>query len=571
MNSLLPIVFLFFTGFSQALWAQADSALKLLLQTEIRKNHQVLLAADSLSPYFIAYRINDTLSLQYSVNKGAVIQDKQSESRALNVEVRVGDHHFDNTHPMRDNLDFNFLTGYQNVPLPLEGDGAVVRRNLRIATDYGYRAARDQFSKIKANFDVRPSSGRDGLDFASQAPSLDWRPESPPAIQRDGLDSLYERLRSASKKFQGQKHLYASQIDFNYTKVRKRLVNTEGTAVAQDEHIGNIGIYVETKAEDGMIVWLSRQFFFRDNPVNLPVDSLEQLLEGLVRRLDTLRTAPVLDTYAGPVILENVAAAVFLHEVFGHRVEGHRQKAVDEGQTFVSKIGEAITNPGVSVEDNPGIQHLHGEPLNGHYLYDDEGVTGQRVQLIEKGVFRNFLLGRSVLSDSGQSNGHGRGSLGLLPVARMGNTILTADKTVPRPALRDSLIALLRRTGKPYGLLVHDISGGFTYTGRDLPQSFRVEPLYLTQIFADGKPDRVVRGADLVGTPLVSLGQIRLAGDDPAVFNGYCGAESGWIPVSSISPSLLLGSMEFETRSKDQNKPPYLPPPALRRQGGRQP
>ncbi len=548
--------------------AQSDSALKTLLQSELRANAAALSKADSMAPYFIAYRVNDTLALQYSVNKGAVIQDKESASRSLNVEVRVGSHQFDNTHPLRENLDFNFWSGYQDVPLPLQGDGMVTERTLRIATDYAFRAARDQFGKIQANHAVRPSSGKDGLDFAPQPPTVDWRPQAPVTLRRADLDSLYERLRLASRGFLNQPRLFASQIDFSFRQVRKRLVNTEGSAVAQDERIGNIGLYVETKADDGMILWLSRQIFFHDNPSRLPADSLENLLSSLLLRLDTLRSAPVLDTYAGPVILENVAAAVFIHEVFGHRVEGHRQKAVDEGQTFVSKIGESITHPAISVEDNPTLVTMHGQPLNGHYAYDDEGVTGRRVVLIDKGIFRNFLLGRSVLSDSGQSNGHGRASLGLLPVARMGNTILTAEKTVPRAALRDSLIALLRKTGKPYGLLVHDISGGFTYTGRDLPQSFRVEPLYLTQIFADGKPDRVVRGSDLVGTPLVSLRQIRLAGDDPAVFNGYCGAESGWVPVSAISPSLLLNSMEFETRSKDQNKPPYLPPPALRRHEG---
>jgi hypothetical protein len=181
------------------------------------------------------------------------------------------------------------------------------------------------------------------------------------------------------------------------------------------------------------------------------------------------------------------------------------------------------------------------------------------------GVFKDFLFSRSVISPHGASNGHGRGVLGLPPTARMGNTILTASRTVPAAGLRDSLRALLRKSGKPYGLLLHDISGGFTYTGRDLPQSFRVEPLYVSQIFADGRPDRVVRGVDAVGTPLVSLRQIALAGDDPAVFNGYCGAESGWIPVSAVAPSLLLESMEFESRAKDQNKPPILAPPEVRK------
>jgi TldD protein len=252
---------------------------------------------------------------------------------------------------------------------------------------------------------------------------------------------------------------------------------------------------------------------------------------------------------------------VFIHEVFGHRVEGHRQKAVDEGQTFVAKIGQAITSPVVSITDDPAMAAFGKTALNGFYRFDDEGVPGRRALLIENGVFKGFLLGRSVLSPTGVSNGHGRANLGLPVVARMGNTILTAKQEITFAALRDSLRSLLRQQGKPFGLILHDISGGFTYTTRDVPQTFRVEPLYVSRVFADGRPDDVVRGVDAVGTPLVSLGQIIAVGDDPAVFNGICGAESGWIPVAAVSPSLLLRSMEFESRAKDQNLPPLLAPP----------
>jgi predicted Zn-dependent protease len=270
-----------------------------------------------------------------------------------------------------------------------------------------------------------------------------------------------------------------------------------------------------------------------------------------------------METYSGPAILMNTAAGVFLHEVFGHRVEGHRQKAVEEGQTFVSKVGEAITAPFLTVSDDPTVPDFNGTPLNGFYRHDDEGVPSRPTILIRNGIFRDFLFSRSVLSRTGKSNGHGRAMLGMDVVARMGNTMATVTRGIPFPALRDSLRALLRSEGKPFGLLLHDISGGFTYTTRDVPQSFRVEPLYVHRVFADGRPDQVVRGVDAVGTPLTSLGQIVAAGNDPAVFNGHCGAESGWIPVSAVSPSLLLASMEFESRAKDQNLPPILPPPGV--------
>ncbi|MDB5105850.1 MAG: Peptidase modulator of gyrase [Fibrobacteres bacterium] len=528
------------------------------------KYQATLKKADSVTPYFLAYRVNDTVYHSFMANKGGVIEDKSGVSRYLGVEARVGSGKFDNTHPMRDNLDFTAWDGYQNVRLPYEPEGKPAEQALKVATDFAFRAAKDQFIKIKANVDVRPAEDDTGLDFASAKPV---RHVDPPLVMppgREAVDTLYARIRRASRLFNNRPFLYSSQIEFNYRKVRKLLVTSEGTSLAHTETLGNIGIYVETKAKDGMILWLTKDFFFKEIPLDFPYDSVAQATELLLRRLDTLRTAPVMETFVGPVILENIAAAVFTHEVFGHRVEGHRQKAVDEGQTFVTKVNQSLAASFISIMDDPTREFAGGIPLNGFYRYDDEGVPARPTPLMVNGVFKDFLLSRSVISPKGASNGHGRGMLGLAPTARMGNTILEASHTVPAASLRDSLRAILKRTGKPYGLLLHDISGGFTYTGRDLPQSFRVEPLYVSQIFADGRPDRVVRGVDAVGTPLVSLRQVAAAGDDPAVFNGFCGAESGWIPVSAIAPSLLLESMEFESRAKDQNLPPILPPPEVR-------
>ncbi len=534
------------------------------LQGEARQNFSELKKQDSLPPYYLAYRVHDSESFAFSANKGGVIQNRRQGSRTLSVETRIGNSTFDNTHPIRESLDFAQWTGYQNVPWPQEENAAYWRKSLRIATDYAYRAARDQYSKIKANVGVRPAAGDSGLDFSNWVPNRFALFEKTRLPAQGALDSLYARILRASSLFSTDPHLYGSQIDFTYGTVLKRFVSTEGASIADYQTLGSISIYVETKALDGMILWLVRDFHFRATPVDFPEDTLQAAVKLLMARLDTLRRAPVMETYSGPVILENVAAGVFVHEVFGHRVEGHRQKAVDEGQTFVSKVGQTLANPSITIVDDPSAEVFGKKTLNGFYRFDDEGIPGQRTVLLEKGKFRDFLFGRSVLSPKGVSNGHGRANLGLPVVARMGNTILSSQQGMPFAALRDSLKSLLRQQGKPFGLILHDISGGFTYTTRDLPQTFRVEPLYISQVFADGRPDQVVRGVDAVGTPLNSLGQIMAAGDDPAIFNGHCGAESGWIPVAAVSPSLLLRSMEFESRAKDQNLPPLLVPPLRR-------
>lgn len=123
------------------------------------------------------------------------------------------------------------------------------------------------------------------------------------------------------------------------------------------------------------------------------------------------------------------------------------------------------------------------------------------------------------------------------------------------------LIEEIRRQGKPHGLIFDDIAGGFTMTQGFMPQSFKLLPLRVWRVYPDGRPDEVLRGVDIVGTPLASLEQILCAGDDDDVFNGTCGAESGWVPVSACSPSLLVATIEVERQQKGQDKPPLLPAP----------
>jgi predicted Zn-dependent protease len=298
------------------------------------------------------------------------------------------------------------------------------------------------------------------------------------------------------------------------------------------------------------------------DPAELPDEArLTAMVKALAESLTELRQAPVAQPYAGPAILRSKAAAVFFHEIFGHRIEGHRQKDEEEGRTFAKKVGERITSELISVVDDPTMERLGGTALNGFYRFDDEGVPAQRVSLIENGVLAGFLMGRSPVRNFPKSNGHGRCSPGNDPCARQGNLIVQAKEQIPYAELRGKLIAELTQQGKPYGLVFDEIAGGFTMTSTYLPQSFKLLPLRVYRVYADGRPDELLRGVDIVGTPLATIERIVAAADDVDTFNGTCGAESGWVPVSASSPSLLVGTIEVERQEKANDRPPLLPAP----------
>jgi predicted Zn-dependent protease len=273
------------------------------------------------------------------------------------------------------------------------------------------------------------------------------------------------------------------------------------------------------------------------------------------------------DPYSGPAILSGRAAGVFFHEIFGHRVEGHRQKDVEDAQTFAKRIDQQILPPFLSVVFDPTESRLRNTELMGHYLYDDEGVRARRVPVVERGVLKTFLLDRAPLSAFPKSNGHGRAEPGYLPVSRQSNLLVESSKTVSSDILIDMLKAEAKRQGKPFGLLFENIEGGFTTTGRTGANAFNVLPHVVYRIYTDGRPRELVRGVDLIGTPLAAFAKIVATDNNVEIFNGMCGAESGDVPVSAASPSLLVSEVEVQKKAQSQEALPILPAPQLLKKG----
>jgi TldD protein len=343
-------------------------------------------------------------------------------------------------------------------------------------------------------------------------------------------------------------------------------VTSEGTELAMPNTTVRLVMEAQTRADDGMDL-LRVETFQSSSAGGLPPEKeLMGKIERMAVDLKALRKAPVAEPYDGPALLSGRAAAVFFHEVLGHRLEGHRQRDEEEGQTFTKKVGQQVLPSFLSVVDDPTTKEINGIKLAGTYSYDNEGVPAQHVDVIENGVLKNFLMSRMPIKDFEQSNGHGRNQPGLMPTGRQGNLIVTSSQTVPESELRQKLIDEVKKERKPYGLYFDDIQGGFTLTTRSLPQAFQVLPVIVYKVYPDGRPDELVRGVDIVGTPLAALTRIVTTGDKEHVFNGVCGAESGSVPVSAVAPAMLFSEMEVQKRAHGHDRPPILPAPGIENQ-----
>ena len=516
-------------------------------------------------PYFISYELSEVQDLRADASMGALQSSKASRSRYLDVDVRIGDYEFDNTHQIRGGQPGASSPSFvEPAAVPIDDDLDALKRVVWLRTDRAYRAAVERWIQVKANRAVKVEEENASSDFSHEQ---DQKSESPIAGISARPEEWESKVRQYSSYFREYPEMQEGSVSFSADALNKYLVNSEGAAIQSGASGAHLMIYGAAKAEDGMDLYRLESFHSHSIAGMPGGDMVRKAVDRIVRDLKALRAAPVIEPYTGPAILSGRAAGVFFHEIFGHRIEGQRQKNENEGQTFGKQIGKPVLPDFISVIDDPTSERVDGIDLNGYYLFDDEGVAARPVTIVENGILKNFLLSRLPVSGFQQSNGHGRKSPGFRAVARQGNLIVKASRSVPNIRLREMLIEEVKKQGKSFGLLFDDISGGFTTTARSSPQAFQVTPIMVYRIYADGRPDELVRGVDLIGTPLTSFSKIVAAGDTPEVFNGYCGAESGSIPVSAVSPAILTTQIEVQKKPKSSDRVPILPPPPAFREG----
>jgi len=559
--SVFLVAGLAFAGVSRLAAAPHDSQTKTsplfeAMKLELDRSMKTLGAQDPPA-YFISYTITDTQRTTVSGSNGALLNSDETRNRWLEVAVRTGSYDLDNTHKVDGRQPPD---GGPGSNAPLDDDPEVLRRAIWLETDKQYRAAAEALIKIKAGKEVKVQTeeGR-APDFSREKPQVSSSPWVSYTLDRKPWE---QKVREYTSYFRQSAAVINSIVTFTAQAQNAVQLNSEGSQLQFGQIRYRLELFIQGKAGDGMDIdryynfdWVNAGEAPDDKAVYAAAAQLRKEMEGLV-------VSPLNDPTVGPALLTGRAAAVFFHEVFGHRAEGHRQKDVNEGQTFAKKVDEPILPEFLSVVDDPTMKKLGKQDLLGYFQFDDESVAGQRVVLVDHGVLKSFEMSRSPLVGFPHSNGHGRRQLGAEPVSRQGNLIVESNKTLTNTELRAKLVELVKQQGKPYGLLIDDIAGGFTFTGRGQPQAFQVEPLVVYKVFADGRPDELVRGVDIVGTPLAALTKIVATGDTPEVFNGYCGAESGFVPVSAAAPAILTSELEVQKKQTSTDRPPILPPPA---------
>ena len=525
-----------------------------ILSAELQRNFTVLKEKADPPPYFMSYTVTESETQVLSASLGAIVTENKHHLRSLDITVRVGSPKLDNYRVMKGER-VRFTAGSL---MPLDDVASSIDRRLWLDTDRTYRLAARRLIEIKSNQEVQVQQGEDSDDFSIEPPTVSQEP--PPPLEPLAAEWA-TRLRKWSSDLSNIPGILNSGIAIELERETKYMVSTEGTKLLHGRTFANISITARGKASDGMDVSAMEDFQGAVLGRMPKPDVIEASVKHVGDDISGLLKAPVVEPYVGPAILSGRAAGVFFHEIFGHRVEGHRQKDEAEGQTFTKAIGTPVLPGFLSVVFDPTRKTIDSTDLNGYYTYDDEGVKARPVTVVEDGILKTFLMSRSPIPGIEHSNGHGRRQAGREVVSRQSNLIVESKKKVSDQALREMLIAEIKRQNKPYGLYFDQVTGGYTTTQRRGLQAFTVIPLIVYRVYPDGRPDELVRGVDIVGTPLASFAKILATSDKLSVFNGYCGAESGQVPVSAVSPALLVSEIEIQKKDHSVDRPPLLERP----------
>ena len=366
------------------------SPLIVALGDELKRGMSELGRKADPAPYFMSYEVFDRDETIVSASYGALVQSTNRRTRSLDTDVRVGSYALDSTHPLRsDSFDFDFDLGDgAAVALPLGDDTAALRAVAWLDTDRKYHAAAEAFVKVRTQRSLKTAEEDQSDDFSSERAATYHGARASLSVDRAEWE---RRMRELSARFRGHPDLLDSQVTLQAASVNRAIVSSEGASIETGRNYVRVFLQATARADDGMDLERFESFEAESFDRLAGQDEMVKAANTMTADLEALRRAPLADPYIGPAILEGRAAGVFFHEIFGHRIEGHRQKNEDEGQTFARKVGQPIMPTFISVYDDPTLQRLNGTDLNGFYRFDDEGVPAMRAPLVDHGISEGLL------------------------------------------------------------------------------------------------------------------------------------------------------------------------------------
>jgi predicted Zn-dependent protease len=510
-------------------------------------------------PYYCSFLLRDIHWFNTWASSGSECLSQRDRTRHVYCDLRVGSYDYDQVVDggLRELDDELESLSYCSVPID-DKDYDGLRITVWKLLESKFREALTDFNQKEAGRIATrdPNQGLRSFTRTKRASFKHYgRTES---VDHAAWSKFCKRI---SMWISQLPRLSGSWVEFDASQETRIFVSTEGTITVQNAQVFCLSANLHRLTREGSR--LEQEVVLNCGSLaELPdLRTFKKLILEKYEQLQRVAQAKKIHAFSGPVLLYPGPAGLLFHEAVGHRLEGSRLLSSGEGQTFKEQEGKQIFSLPITVRDNPLIKEFNGAKCIGSYSYDDEGVKAQDTVLIEDGVLKGFLSTRAALKRGRHnSNGHARTKHHQRPISRMAVTIIEAKNGEPLDKLKVKLIQEIKRQKKPFGMIVYETSGGETDTTNYDFQAFSGDIAYATLVYPNGR-EVCVRGVNFVGTPLQSLSNIVAVGDSPELDNGFCGAESGLLPISTISPAVLVRNLELQGKDEELVTPTILKRP----------
>ena len=510
-------------------------------------------------PYFIALTTRERTKLNISASFGSIKQSSISSSRGLKADLRLGSADFDNTH---------FLGGTFlpiNGRLTLGDNYDALRNNMWLICDAAYKRALDTISKKKA--------------YKERKLIKEEIPDLSPATVQTNISEINEIdiniikwekiVRDLSAVFRNFPAIQKSAVSLSGSHSYYYFVDSEGRKILKPVHNFSLVMSASSQAEDGIKLGDKRRII-RNSSTEFPsYAELEKQATAFAENMSDLVKAEAWEgIYLGPVLLEGQAAAEFFNQLLARNISSPRafwseydsSKQAYQPGAITERLGLRVLSPIFNVIDDPSVKTFQNIPLIGQFDIDDEGISAEKVDLIDKGILKNLLMSRSPTKKRTKSNGHGRSDWRRNCDGRIGNLFINPTQTATPEQMQKEFLAKAKEYGQDYGIIIRRIS-------RHAGSEKLGKPILAYKVDLKTGDEKLVRHVRFNDVTLRSLRDIIMAGDQQHVYNIFQSGPATWsygkIPVSIIYPSVLVSEMELERSEKKPDSLPYIPHPSF--------
>ena len=577
--------------------SQKSDIIKKAMKDELFRNIENLKLDNLKSPFFISYSLCDASAYYINSTQGSIIKESCKPFRKEDVRIIAGDYNRTNENFVDINSFWNDYNGSDNVCIDDDYNG--IRRSFWIMSDTKYKKVAESYeSKISAIKQQNiPEEELKLPDFSRSDKIIMNLPSEDFEIDKNKWEKAAKELSGVFCKFN---EINSSNVQIFVFKSDVYFVNSEGTEVKYPVSVAAIRVTCQTMADDG-----ERLFDFLNyyaiNPNDLPsLESIKTDINKMADNLVKLKNAKVFDeSYSGPVLIEGQALAEIIEQKFfsfNPSLIAARKPILSDPQMaswggagvteniMESFIEKKIISRDLTIKSIPGLKVFENTKLIGSYQIDAEGVKPTPdLVLVENGVLKNFISGRTPTLRSKSSNGHCRTALengGITSVIGPGVISVTSFNTISKDELRKKLLLAAKEEDLEYAYIIRkmedpntrvDISEqsmSFFGGGSDNKRSTS-KLLYVYKVSVKDGSEELVRTVKIDGFSIKNFKRILGVANTQFVYNTLVKGNKAfynswnWQLNGILSSFIVPDGILFEELDLQKDKKPVLTKPPV--------